>query len=176
MIDSYKILWTLRNFLSLSSISTNQDTGQFLLKWFIKKYNVNNLCIFVWGFTMLDPSCWSCLRPRSQPTLGQKAAAETAVQSPPCGWKTATLNLLQCPRYTTLVTCIEKSSRWDWTLALLVEVMQTGMQSDVMFLRAGFSNLVCACVFAVYSLVLRFVRKETHDSFDFVAARLILFN
>ena len=87
MIYSYKILWTLRNFLSLSSISTNRDTGQFLLKWLIKKYNVNNLCIFVWGFTMLDPSCWSCLRPRSQPTLGQKAAAETAVQSPPCGWK-----------------------------------------------------------------------------------------
>ncbi|CAL1134371.1 unnamed protein product [Cladocopium goreaui] len=43
--------------------------------------------------------------------------------------------------YTTLVTCIEKSSRWDWTLALLVEVMQTGMQSDVMF----YNTVLSAC-------------------------------
>ena len=121
---------------------------------------------------MLDPSME--LFTSEKPThLGHKAAVCCGSTSS-MRLKLATLNLLQCPRYTTLVTCIEKSSRWDWTLALLVEVMQTGMQSDVMFLRAGFSNLVCACVFAVYSLVLRFVRKETRDSFDFVAARLIL--
>eukprot|EP00435_Cladocopium_sp_Y103_P019996 s1174_g4.t2 len=43
--------------------------------------------------------------------------------------------------YTTLVTCIEKSSRWDWALALLVEVMQKGMQSDVMF----YNTVLSAC-------------------------------